>query len=304
MVQNLAVLRFGNSIFEPLWGRQNVRAVVISFKEPFGVEGRGGYFDSYGIVRDVLQNHLLQVMSLFAMEPPVSLESNDMRDEKVKLLRAVPPIDPADCVLAQYAGYTEHDDVPDDSKTPTFASCVLHVNNGRWRDVPFILKAGKALNERKVEIRMQFHRNPIRIFGDDITDNELVVRLQPDEAIYMKVNTKVPGLLPKVSTVELDLSIKDRFEGQWIPDAYERLLYDVLRGEQSQFVRDDELTEAWRIFTPLLHHSESAAAPKPVVYDRGTRGPEDADALAARVGYRYADGKYRWTKGQKETPSL
>ena len=248
MVQNLVILRFSNAIFEPLWNRNHIKSVIITFKEPFGTLGRGGYFDSYGIIRDVIQNHLLQVLSLVAMEPPIAVtdgpttrtttntknsSANYVRDEKVKVLNCISPVKLEDCVLGQYLGqepeatsgdggseatdgevlevaYTDDPTVPNDSVTPTFATIVLWINNPRWDGVPFIIKAGKALNERKAEIRIQFKSAPAvtTMFGlgggdsndNEIAPNELVMKLQPEEAVYVKTNVKSPGLTTKPIT--------------------------------------------------------------------------------------------------------
>ncbi|KAJ0395235.1 hypothetical protein P43SY_007134 [Pythium insidiosum] len=308
MVQNLLVLRFANTIFEPLWNRNHISSVVITFKEDIGTQGRGGYFDSYGIVRDVMQNHLLQVLSLIAMEPPVlasgSDYSNYIRDEKVKVLNCIQPITLDDTVLGQYEGnpelnepgYLEDPTVPKGSVTPTFATCILRVNNPRWDGVPFIMKAGKALNERKGEIRIQFRPPPgaSHMFPDvEIPVQELVMRLQPDEAVYMKVNVKSPGLATGAVSSELDLSYAQRYEGTEVPDAYTRLILDVLRGKQAAFVRDDELRAAWKIFTPLLNEIEGKKI-KPIPYKFGSRGPKESDELTSRVGFQYHRGRYQW----------
>eukprot|EP00124_Ichthyophonus_hoferi_P004994 Ihof_evm3s633 gene=Ihof_evmTU3s633 len=266
MVQNLLVMRFANRLFNPIWNRDNVACVRITFKEPFGTMGRGGYFDEFGIIRDIMQNHLLQVLSIVAMEKPVSLHSTDLRDEKVKVLKCIAPVSLEETVLGQYvasnipgnedstSGYLDDPTVPKDSVTPTYASCVLHIKNERWDGVPFIMKCGKALDERKADIRIQFKDVPGDIFSGHTTyRNELVVRLQPDEAVYMKFNIKSPGLDSRPLQAELDVTYKSRFQEEDLPDAYERLLLDVIRGSQGSFVRTDELAEAWRIFTPLLH---------------------------------------------------
>jgi len=309
MVQNLLILRFSNAIFEPLWNRNHVKSVTITFKENFGTKGRGGYFDSYGIIRDVIQNHLLQVMSLVAMEPPVKVtgpgSTNYIRDEKVKVLNCIEPVTLEDCVLGQYlaapdgseVAYTEDDTVPDDSVTPTFATIVLWINNPRWAGVPFILKAGKALNERKADIRVQFKNAPgsASLFdGQTITENELVMRLQPDEAVYIKTNVKSPGLATKPIVSELDLSYKERYDVELF-DAYTRLILEVIRGRQATFVRDDELKASWAIFTPLLHQIDDGKI-KPILYEYGSRGPPESDKLAEKVGYSYHDGNYTWAK--------
>jgi glucose-6-phosphate 1-dehydrogenase len=284
--------------------------VTITFKEDFGTKGRGGYFDGYGIIRDVIQNHLLQVLSLVAMEPPVAVtgeaSSTYVRNEKVKVLNCIEPVKLEDCVLGQYlaaedgseVAYTEDPTVPDDSVTPTFACLVLKINNPRWEGVPFILKAGKALNERKAEIRIQFKPAPAgssMFDGQDIPSNELVMRLQPDEAVYMKTNVKSPGLKTTPIMSELDLSYDRRFDGDLIFDAYTRLILEVIRGRQATFVRDDELKAAWEIFTPLLHQIENERI-KPIPYEYGSRGPPESDKLVERAGYQYHGGKYKWSK--------
>ena len=312
MVQNLVILRFSNAIFEPLWNKNHIQSVTITFKEDFGTKGRGGYFDGYGIIRDVIQNHLLQVLSLVAMEPPVAVTGPDsstyVRNEKVKVLNCIEPAKLEDCVLGQYlaaedgseVAYTEDPSVPDDSVTPTYACMVLKINNPRWEGVPFILKAGKALNERKAEIRIQFKPAPAgssMFDGQDIPSNELVMRLQPDEAVYMKTNVKSPGLKTTPITSELDLSYDRRFDGDLIFDAYTRLILEVIRGRQATFVRDDELKAAWEIFTPLLHQIENERI-KPIPYEYASRGPPEADKLVEQAGYHYHGGTYEWTNSK------
>eukprot|EP01120_Amphizonella_sp_Union-15-10_P007063 TRINITY_DN2349_c0_g1_i5.p1 TRINITY_DN2349_c0_g1~~TRINITY_DN2349_c0_g1_i5.p1 ORF type:complete len:551 (+),score=131.35 TRINITY_DN2349_c0_g1_i5:64-1653(+) len=300
MVQNLMVLRFANSVFEPLWNNKYISNVTITFKENFGTEGRGGYFDQFGIIRDVMQNHLTQILSLVAMEPPVSLGAEDIRDEKVKVLRSIPPVDPSQVVVGQYdkdeAGkqpsYLEDKTVPPGSLCPTFAAAVLNINNTRWSGVPFILKCGKALNERKAEIRVQFKEAPGQLFST--SRNELVCLLQPKEAVYLKTMIKVPGLSSELVQGELDLSYDSRFKeaAKGLPDAYERLILDVIRGDHNLFVRNDELDAAWKIFTPLLHHLANEKV-KPILYPFGSRGPKEADELAANNGFKRTTG-YKW----------
>jgi glucose-6-phosphate 1-dehydrogenase len=306
MVQNLMVLRFANSWLEPNWNRDKISSVLITFKEDIGTMGRGGYFDEFGIIRDVMQNHLLQVLSIIAMEAPLSVhggEGNHVRDEKVKALRCIAPIAVEDCVLGQYVadekgdnpGYLEDETVPKGSRCPTFATCVLKVNNSRWEGVPFIIKCGKALDERKTEVRIQFRQQPgaSHMFpGETIPPNELVIRLQPNEAIYLKTNIKSPGLQTIPTQVEMDLSYTTRFPGAHNPDAYTRLILDVLRGKQAGFVRDDELEAAWAIFTPLLHKIDAGHI-QPVPYKFGSRGPEESDALLASNGF-FRNENYSW----------
>ncbi|CAG5118867.1 unnamed protein product [Candidula unifasciata] len=304
MVQNLMVLRFGNRIFSPIWNRENVASIVISFKEPFGTQGRGGYFDEFGILRDVMQNHLLQILTLVAMEKPPSTSSEDIRNEKVKVLRSIPCPSMDNVVLGQYVGnphgdnetrmgYLDDTTVPKGSVTPTFATVVLYVKNERWDGVPFILRCGKALNERKAEVRVQFKDVAGDIFpAGEVKRNELVIRVQPSEAIYMKMMAKTPGMSINCEESELDLTYGSRYRDVKMPDAYERLLLDVFMGSQIHFVRSDELFEAWRIFTPLLHYIEKEK-PKPIEYTYGSRGPTESDQLMTRTGFSYT-GSYIW----------
>jgi len=295
VIQNLMVLRFANLVFEPIWNRDFVKSVHISWKEDIGVEGRGGYFDSYGIIRDVMQNHLLQILSLVAMEPPVGLQASHVRDEKVKVLRAIPPIELRDIAVGQYTagrrgdravpGYREDPTVPPDSATPTYAAAVLRIRNRRWDGVPFVIEAGKAMNARINEIRIRFREVPGNIFrsADGAhDDNELVIRVQPDEAIYLRLVHKVPGLATRLASRNLDLRYEAAFS-EIIPDAYESLLLDVIRGEKGLFIRGDELAAAWDIFTPALHELESRrAAPEPYAF--GSGGPAAARRLVEPLG--------------------
>ncbi|MXQ99205.1 hypothetical protein E5288_WYG021634 [Bos mutus] len=280
MVQNLMVLRFANRIFGPIWNRDNIACVILTFKEPFGTEGRGGYFDEFGIIRDVMQNHLLQMLCLVAMEKPASTDSDDVRDEKVKVLKCISEVQASNVVLGQYVGnpdgegeatkgYLDDPTVPRGSTTATFAAAVLYVENERWDGVPFILRCGKALNERKAEVRLQFRDVAGDIFRQQCKRNELVIRVQPNEAVYTKMMTKKPGMFFNPEESELDLTYGNRYKNVKLPDAYERLILDVFCGSQMHFVRSDELREAWRIFTPLLHHIErEKARPIPYVYGR------------------------------------
>ncbi|KAG1907168.1 glucose-6-phosphate 1-dehydrogenase [Suillus fuscotomentosus] len=302
MVKNLLVLRFANVAMGAAWDKHSISSVQISFKEPFGTEGRGGYFDEFGIIRDILQNHLLQVLSILTMERPVSFASEDIRDEKVKVLRSIPPIKREDVLLGQYVGangkpgYLDDDTVPKGSVCPTFAATTLWINNERWEGVPFILKAGKALNEAKVEIRVQFKDVTSGIFKD-ISRNELVIRIQPSEAVYLKLNTKTPGYAFRAIPTEMDLTYKRRFTDTNIPEAYEALILDAIKGDHSNFVRDDELDVAWKIFTPILHwiDGREGPRPKPSPYPYGSRGPKELDSFIEKLGYKRGTGEdYSW----------
>ncbi|KAK4764735.1 hypothetical protein SAY86_025825 [Trapa natans] len=303
LVENLSVLRFSNLIFEPLWSRQYIRNVQLIFSEDFGTEGRGGYFDNYGIIRDIMQNHLLQILALFAMETPVSLDAEDIRNEKVKVLRSMRPLKLEDVIVGQYKshnkggatypGYTEDETVPKDSLTPTFAAAALFIDNARWDGVPFLMKAGKALHDKIAEIRVQFRHVPgnlyNRNFGTvlDKATNELVIRVQPDEAIYLKINNKVPGLGMRLDRSNLNLLYAARYKKE-IPDAYERLLLDSIEGERRLFIRSDELDAAWSLFTPVLKELEVKKV-IPEYYPYGSRGPVGAHYLAAKYNVRWGD---------------
>lgn len=303
LVENLSVLRFSNLVFEPLWSRDYIRNVQLIFSEDFGTEGRGGYFDNYGIIRDIMQNHLLQILALFAMETPVSLDAEDVRNEKVKVLRSMKPLKLGDVIVGQYKGhsksgrsypaYTDDPTVPKGSLTPTFAAAALFINNARWDGVPFLMKAGKALHTRRAEVRVQFRHVPgnlyKRNFGTDLdmATNELVLRVQPDEAIYLKINNKVPGLGMRLDRSNLNLLYSARYPRE-IPDAYERLLLDAMAGERRLFIRSDELDAAWALFTPMLKELEEKKI-VPELYPHGSRGPVGAHYLAAKYNVRWGD---------------
>ena len=284
VIQNLLVLRFANLVFEPIWHRDYIRSVRIDWKEDLNLEGRGGYFDQYGIIRDVMQNHLIQMLALVAMEPPRRLDAKCIAAEKVQTLRSIPPLELKDMVIGQYSGaqqgatvfpaYTDDPTVPDDSRTPTYAAARISIDNARWQGVPFLVTAGKGLDARMTEIRIQFRDVPANMFcnADECpAANELVIRVQPDESIYLSLVNKVPGMDMKLETRALDLQYKAAFS-ELIPDAYESLILDVIRGDQSLFIRSDELQAAWDIFTPVLHALEQQAI-EPAPYAFGSRGP-------------------------------
>uniref|UniRef100_A0A915E6N9 Glucose-6-phosphate 1-dehydrogenase n=1 Tax=Ditylenchus dipsaci TaxID=166011 RepID=A0A915E6N9_9BILA len=305
MVQNLVILRFGNRFIAPSWNRDNIACVSIIFKEDFGTQGRGGYFDKSGIIRDVMQNHLMQILSLVAMEKPASLSADDVRNEKVKVLKNIRPVELQDVILGQYVGNPEGEDedarmsylddptVPNDSVTPTFATALLRVHNERWEGVPFFLRCGKALNERKAEVRIQFKEVAGDIFpAGALKRDELVVRVQPNEAVYMKLNTKRPGFGFDAEETELELTLSSRYKDIRFPDAYERLFFDLFGGFQYNFVRADELEHAWRIFTPLLKQIENEKV-QPEKYMFGSRGPESSDKMMTENGYQFT-GTYKW----------
>lgn len=295
VIQNLLVLRFANLVFEPIWNRERIQNVSIAWKEKIGVEGRGGYFDSYGVVRDVMQNHLLQILALVAMEQPAALTATRIRDEKVKLLSRVSPLNRSSMVLGQYTGttvgsrqqpdYRQEAHVLTDSRTPTFGAALLTIDNYRWEGVPFYMLAGKGLETSLTEIRIAFRDVPGNIFRGVPGfrgGNTLVIRVQPNEAINLHIVNKVPGLGMALAETDLDLSYHSAFANQ-IPDAYECLLLDVINGDRSLFIRRDELDAAWDIFTPALHEADRLRIePEPYVF--GTPGPSSAADLARRHG--------------------
>ncbi|RDA92301.1 hypothetical protein CP533_3256 [Ophiocordyceps camponoti-saundersi (nom. inval.)] len=311
MVKNILILRFGNLFLGATWNRHHIDNVQISFKEPFGTEGRGGYFDEFGIIRDVMQNHLLQVLTLLAMDRPISFDAEDIRDEKVRVLRAIPAIEPKNVIIGQYGksvdgtkpSYKEDSTVPRDSRCPTFCALVAYIKNERWDGVPFIMKAGKALNEQKTEIRVQFKDVSSGIFKD-IPRNELVMRIQPNESVYIKMNSKLPGLTMQTVVTELDLTYRRRFSDLKIPEAYESLILDCIKGDHSNFVRDDELDASWRIFTPLLHYLDDNKEIIPMEYPYGSRGPAVLDDFTASYGYKFSDAAgYQWPTTNAAIPT-
>lgn len=290
LVQDLMVLRFANLVFEPLWNARFIASVHVAWSEDIGVEARGGYFEDYGIIRDVMQNHLLQILALVAMERPAAWSAHAIRNAKVNLLRRVAALGPDDLLLGQYRGitrgaitvpsYRQAPQVHPDSLTATYAAARLRIDNRRWRGVPFLLSAGKALRERRSEIRIRFRDARGSIFGQDgigLPANELVIRIQPDEAIELRIMNKVPGLSMKIESTNLNLRYAAAYHGGPIPDAYERLLLDVLHGDRSLFIRADELAAAWDIFTPALRAVE-ADGREPLPYDFGSAGPDAAEA--------------------------
>ncbi|MGQ3057682.1 MAG: glucose-6-phosphate dehydrogenase [Nevskia sp.] len=297
-VQNLIALRFGNSIFEPLWHRAAVRDVQITLAETVGVGDRGEYYDRYGALRDMVQNHALQLLCILAMEPPSSIDPDEIRDEKLKVLRALRPFTPDDVrnkiVRGQYRagaiegravpGYLDEPGIPEGTTTETFVSMRVDVDNWRWARVPFYLRTGKRMQERMSEIVINFRAVPHAILpGNDAGNvNRLVIRLQPDEGIELHVLAKVPGADMRVKPVKLDLDFAETFKTrQW--DAYERLLMDVISGNLTLFMRRDELDAAWTWIDPI-HAAWATQSDPPKAYSAGTWGPTASSALIVRDG--------------------
>jgi glucose-6-phosphate 1-dehydrogenase len=276
VAQSVIPLRFSNSIFEPLWNNNHIKSVQIIFKEKIGCEGRGGYFDSYGMIRDVMQNHLMQLVALTCMEKPTSMSSDDIIAEKVKVLSAVVPLTMKDVIVGQYEGYTKDSTVAPNSITETYAALVLHINNARWKGVPIIMKAGKALNERVLEIILQFKDS----------NNELVIRIQPDESVYYKIKTKGPGYKDDLIETKLELSYKT-LNGT-IPEAYAKLLYDVTQGKSSNFVAEEEINVSWKVFDNVLEQLEQMKG-TPAQYVYGGNGPVEANELLKPYGLKWSD---------------
>jgi glucose-6-phosphate 1-dehydrogenase len=287
-VQNILVTRFANTIFEPLWNRNYIDHIEITVAEQVGVEHRARFYDSVGVLRDMFQNHLLQLVSLVAMEPPASFDATALRNEKVKVLSSIPPIKKENVarrtVLAQYKGYREEKGVDPNSRTPTYAAVKLQIDNWRWQGVPFYLRSGKCLKEKISQITIQFKEPPHLLFPStegDLTPNMLVLFLQPDEGIHWRFEAKVPDTVAKMRSVDMEFHYEDSFGKTTLPDAYERLLLDVLNGDASLFTRADEVETAWALIDPIIQAWESQKKP-PVVYEPGSWGPEDADDLLAR----------------------
>ncbi|QGZ63444.1 glucose-6-phosphate dehydrogenase [Paraburkholderia acidisoli] len=302
-VQNLMVLRFGNPIFGPLWQAPYIRSVQITVAETVGVGSRAGFYDHTGAMRDMVQNHLLQLLCIVAMEPPVSLDPNAVRDEKLKVLRSLRPMSLADIardtVRGQYAagavdgqpvkGYLEEDNVPADSKNETFVALRAQINNWRWANVPFFLRTGKRLQKRQSEIVIEFADLPFSIFpqGPRNYGNRLVIQLQPEESIQLQMLAKEPGSGMNMLPVSLNLDLQ-----QAIPErraeAYERLLIDVIRGRLTHFMRRDELEAAWSWVEPILEGWKELND-RPRAYTAGTFGPAASSALLARENMSWAE---------------
>jgi len=300
-VQDLLVQRFANSIFEPLWNRTFIDSVQITVSEEVGVGTRGGYYEQSGALRDMIQNHTMQLLALTAMEPPVSLDAESMRDEKVKVLRAIQPLKlgaGGDVARAQYAagmiagkpakGYLEEEGIAPQSNTETYAAIQLSINNWRWQGVPFYLRSGKRMARRVSEIAIQFKRPPGTLFAEgdrfNLAPNTLAFQIQPDEGLSMVLNGKVPGLETRTQPVKMNFRYSTTY-GSNTPEAYERLVLDAMIGDGTLFIRGDEAETSWGLYTPVLESWEAAGREGMEEYPSGSWGPAGADRILAKTNH-------------------
>lgn len=295
-VQNILVTRFANTIFEPLWNRNYIDHVEITVAETVGVEHRGGYYDGVGVLRDMFQNHLMQLVCLVAMEPPASFTAEALRNEKVKVLSSIQPFErrevPLNSVRAQYNGYRQEPGIRADSTTPTFGALRLEIENWRWQGVPFYLRSGKCLKDKVSRILIEFKRPPHLPFPHTqgpLSPNVLILYLQPDEGLHWRFEAKVPDTVADMRSVEMEFHYAEAFGQTPIPEAYERLLLDAMSGDAALFTRADEVEMAWGLIDPIAQAWEADQAPPVALYDAGTWGPAEADALLAADGRTWLD---------------